>query len=285
MRNVMVTGAGMTRFGKFPDRGVRSLTEEATREALKDANAPAGEVEMVFFANAVAGLITGLLGVPIVNVENACASASTAFNLAYLAIASGQAEVALAVGAEKMTHEDKQRAFKAIGTAVDLEQMQELEAQMAADRARPDSGSPATLVADAPPGSSRSFFMDIYAGMSRKYMEKSGATARDFAEIAVKNHHHGALNPKAQYRNEVTVEEVLESREVSNPLTLLMCSPVGDGAAALVLCSEEYAKRVGAETVRVLTSVLLSGQDDGEEPATVRTAKRAYEMAGVGPED
>ena len=299
MRNVMVTGAGMTRFGKFPDRGVRSLTEEATREALKDANAPAGEVEMVFFANAVAGLITGqemiqgqvalrntgLLGVPIVNVENACASASTAFNLAYLAIASGQAEVALAVGAEKMTHEDKQRAFKAIGTAVDLEQMQELEAQMAADRARPDSGSPATLVADAPPGSSRSFFMDIYAGMSRKYMEKSGATARDFAEIAVKNHHHGALNPKAQYRNEVTVEEVLESREVSNPLTLLMCSPVGDGAAALVLCSEEYAKRVGAETVRVLTSVLLSGQDDGEEPATERTAKRAYEMAGVGPED
>jgi acetyl-CoA acyltransferase len=300
MRDVMITGAGMTRFGKFPDRGVRSLAEEAVREALGDANAEANEVEMVFFANAVAGLITGqemiqgqvalrntgLLGVPIVNVENACASASTAFNLAYLAVASGQAEVALAVGAEKMTHEDKQRAFKAIGTAVDLEQVEELEALVASSRARPDdSGSPAMLVADAPPGSSRSFFMDIYAAMTRQYMQKSGATPRDFAEVAVKNHHHGSLNPKAQYRSEVTVEEVLESREVSNPLTLLMCSPVGDGAAALVLCSEEYAKRVGVETVRVLTSVLLSGQDDGEEPATERTAKRAYEMAGVGPED
>src|SRR5215210_7036243 len=235
MRDVVITGAGMTRFGKFPDRGVRSLAEEAVREALGDANAEANEVEMVFFANAVAGLITGqemiqgqvalrntgLLGVPIVNVENACASASTAFNLAYLAVASGQAEVALALGASS--------------------------------RARPDdSGSPAMLVADAPPGSSRSFFMDIYAAMTRQYMQKSGATPRDFAEVAVKNHHHGSLNPKAQYRSEVTVEEVLESREVSNPLTLLMCSPVGDGAAALVLCSEEYAKRVGAETVRVL---------------------------------
>jgi acetyl-CoA acetyltransferase len=141
------------------------------------------------------------------------------------------------------------------------------------------------LVADAPPGSGRSFFMDIYADMTRQYMQKSGATARDFAEVAVKNHHHGALNPRAQYRNEVTAGEVLESREISPPLTLLMCSPIGDGAAALVLCSEEYAKRVGAETVRVLTSVLLSGQDDGDEPATERAAKRAYEMAGVGPED
>lgn len=299
MRNVVIAGAGMTRFGKFLDRGVRSLAEEATREALEDAGASPGDVEMVFFGNAVAGLITGqemiqgqvalrntgLLGTPMVNVENACATASTAANLAWLAVASGQAEVALAIGAEKMTHEDKMRSFEAIGAAVDLEQVQELEERMAANKAGPDSGSPATLVADAPPGASRSFFMDVYADMSRRYMEKSGATAHDFAEIAVKNHTHGALNPKAQYREEVTAEQVLESREISAPLTLLMCSPIGDGAAALVLCSEDYAKRAGADPVRVLASVLLSGRDDGDEPVSERAARRAYDIAGVAPED
>jgi acetyl-CoA acetyltransferase len=104
--------------------------------------------------------------------------------------------------------------------------------------------------------------MDVYAHMARRYMEESGATPRDFAEVAVKSHVHGALNPKAQYRQEVTAEEVLESREISAPLTLLMCSPIGDGAAALVLCSEDYAKRVGADAVRVLSSALVSAREE-----------------------
>ncbi|MDQ4002401.1 MAG: thiolase family protein [Actinomycetota bacterium] len=299
MRDVLIAGAGMTRFGKFMDRSTRSLAEEATVAALNDAATPVEEVGMVFFGNAASGLVTGqemirgqaalrntgLLGLPMVNVENACASASTAVHLAWLAVSSGQVEVAIALGAEKMTHEDKQRTFEAIGAAVDLEELEDLEARVSDAGAEPESGSPMPMTAEAPPGTSRSFFMDVYSHMARRYMEKSGATPRDFAEVAVKNHAHGALNPKAQYQQEVTVEEVLESREISSPLTLMMCSPIGDGAAALVLCSEDYAQRVGADAVRVLSSALVSTREGDEVAAAERAAKRAYELAGVGPED
>src|SRR6266540_1236482 len=248
MGDVHVIGAAMTRFGKFMDRSVRSLAEEAVRDALDDASVAPGEVDIAFFSNAVAGVLTGqemirgqvalrhtgLLGIPIVNVENACASASTAFYLAWMAVASGTAEVALAVGAEKLTHPDKARSFAAIGTAVDLEQLGDLERQMAH---RAGGGSPGEA------GGGRSFFMDVYASTTQAYMERGGATAEDFAQVSVKNHHHGALNPKAQYREEVTLEQVLGGRRIAGPLTLLMCSPIGDGAAALVLCSEERARR------------------------------------------
>jgi acetyl-CoA acyltransferase len=134
---------------------------------------------------------------------------------------------------------------------------------------------------------SASFFMDIYAANSRAYMQSSGATREDFATVAVKSHRHAALNPKAQYRKEVTVEEVLASREIAYPLTLLMCSPIGDGAAAIVVCSEEFARRLNGQAVRILSTALVSGRDrvDGEPSAAQRAAKRAYEEASVGPED
>jgi acetyl-CoA acetyltransferase len=300
MHEVMVAGVGMTRFGKFPERDTRSLAEDATREALSDAGVPVGGVGMVFFGNAASGLVTGqemirgqaalrntgLLGLPIVNVENACASSSTAFHLAWMAVASGQAEVALAVGAEKLTHEDKRRAFEAIGAAVDLDEKEELQARFSGAGIGVGGGSPMALTAETPTASgSRSFFMDVYADAARRYMEESGATVRDFAEVAVKSHQHGALNPKAQYRNPVTVEEVLESREIAHPLTLLMCSPIGDGAAALVLCSEEYARRAGADAVRVLASSLVSVKEGDEKGTAARAAEKAYEASGVGPED
>jgi acetyl-CoA acyltransferase len=285
MRDVVITGASMTRFGKFPDRGVRSLAEEAVGDALTDAGLTADAIEMAFFSNAVAGIITGqemirgqvalrhtgLLGIPIVNVENACASASTAFYLAWLAVAGGAADVALAVGAEKLTHPDKAKSFAAIGTAVDLNQVSELREEVGG---KEEGG-----------GGSRSFFMDIYANIARHYMAASGATPQDFAQVAVKNHRHGALNPKAQYRDEVTVEQVLDSRTISGPLTLLMCSPIGDGAAALVLCSAEYARRLDAQPVRIRSTALVSGRDRGEdEPEAVqRAARRAYDQAGIAP--
>ena len=118
-------------------------------------------------------------------------------------------------------------------------------------------------------------------------MERSGATVEDFARVAVKNHHHGARNPKAQYRDEVTIEEVLASREISWPLTLLMCSPIGDGAAAVVVCSDDYARRAGVAPVRVRASTLVSGTDRarGESAAIERAAQQAYDQAGIGPED
>jgi acetyl-CoA acyltransferase len=294
--SVVVAGVGMTRFGKYLERGVRSLAEEAVGDALKDAGLEPKDVQTAYFANAVSGLITGqemirgqvalrntgLLGIPIFNVENACASAASAFHLAWLAVASGQYDVALAVGAEKLFHEDKTRAFRAIGTAVDLESLQELKKKMA------ETQSKAAASGDQKAGENRSFFMDIYASMTREYMNQSGATAEDFADVAVKNHDHGALNPRAQYRNRCTREEVLASREISPPLTLMMCSPIGDGAAAAILCSEKVASRLGVrKPVAVRASVLISGRDrKADEPgAAERAAKRAYEVAGIGPED
>lgn len=301
MREVVVAGAAMTRFGKFMDSTIRSLAEEATRDALADANAEPSDVGMAFFSNATAGILTGqemirgqvalrhtgLLGIPIVNVENACASASSAFSLACMAVGSGAVDVALAIGAEKMTHPDKAKSFAAIGTAVDLLQLDDLKRRMQepAGDAERVQGSPIPGQGDA--GGKRSFFMDVYAHNTRAYMDRSGATVEDFAEVAVKNHHHGAFNPKAQYRDEVTVDDVLASREISWPLTLLMCSPIGDGAAAVVVCSEEYARRLDIDPVRVRASVLVSGTDrgPGEPGAVERAAERAYEQAGIGPDD
>jgi acetyl-CoA acetyltransferase len=172
------------------------------------------------------------------------------------------------VGSEKLTHPDKQKSFAAIGSAVDLGQRAEMEARLGTS------------------GEHRSFFMDIYAGLAREYMGRSGATVADFARVVVKNQRHGALNPNAQYGGEFSVEEVLASREVASPLTLLMCSPIGDGAAAVVVCSPEHARRLGAD-VKVASTVLLSGRDRNGvgQPVTERAARRAYERAGLGPED
>lgn len=303
MTGVKVVGAAMTRFGKFPDANIRTLAEEAVSGALGDAGVTAADVEMVFFSNAAAGVLTdqemirgqaalrhtGLLGLPIVNVENACASASTAFHLAVNAVASGSVEVALAIGSEKLTHEDKTRSFAAIGNAVDLFELEKLKKWMR-ERPRPvavGGGESADPVGEDA-GSTRSFFMDIYAARTRAYMERTGATREDFAQVAVKSHEHAALNPKAQYRTPVTVEEVLESRVVTDPLTLLMCSPIGDGAAAVVVCSSERAKQLtGVQPVSVRSCVLTSGTDmlNGEAPAATRASQQAYEQAGIGPDE
>jgi acetyl-CoA acetyltransferase len=304
MRDVFVAGAAMTRFGKFMDSTIRSLAEEATQAALADAGVEPSAVEMAFFANATAGILTGqemirgqvalrhtgLLGIPIVNVENACASASSAFSLACMAVGSGSVDVALAIGSEKMTHPDKAKSFAAIGTAVDLLQLDDLKRWMGESPADAEGvqGSPIPAAADAGDGSTKkSMFMDVYAVNTRAYMERSGATAEDFARVAVKNHHHGALNPNAQYRDEITVEDVLASREIAWPLTLLMCSPIGDGAAAVVVCSEDYARRRGIDPLRVRANVLVSGTDRApDEPGAVeRAAQRAFEQAGIGPDD
>jgi acetyl-CoA acyltransferase len=129
--------------------------------------------------------------------------------------------------------------------------------------------------------------MDVYAAMATEYARESGATEADFADVAVKNGRHGALNPKAQYRNGVTREQVLASRVISAPLRLLMCSPVGDGAAAIVVCSEAFARRHGGAEVRVRACVLRSGTDraTGDLPGVTLAAQAAYERAGLGPED
>ncbi len=275
-RSAYVTGVAMTQFGKFPDRPVYAFAGEAVSGALADAGATADDVDAVVFSNAAAGIITGqemirgqcalrdtgLLGRPIFNVENACASGSTAFHLGCTLLAAGSADVVLVVGAERLSHDDRGRTFSAFESAVDVER--------------------APVSPSAP---EQSVFMDIYAQMTRDYMKRSNATLEDFAQLAVKSHANAALNPFAQYRELVTVEQVLESRVIADPLRLLMCSPVGDGAAALVLASRRGLERLGdCRPVEVRSSVVLAGSQDGSSIVTT-AARRAYAAAGITPAD
>ncbi len=277
MKNIVIAGVGMTSFGKFPDRNLRSLCEEAVHIALTDAGVTAQDVDAVYFGNAAAGVVigqemiraqsslrnTGLAGKPMFNVENACASSSTALYLARLAVASGECETALVVGAEKLSHEDKAVSFGAFGKAVDLEE---------------------PLPADVSKGSG-SLFMDIYAAKTRKWMEKNGATPEDFAAVCVKSRRAGSLNPFAQFRKETTIDEVLNSRTVSDPLTLFMCSSIGDGASAIFICSEDYARKLAVKPVFIKASSIVTATDPMTELVAIRAAKAAYEQAAIGPED
>ncbi|MDH5856470.1 thiolase family protein [Lampropedia aestuarii] len=281
MKDVVIAGVGMTPFGYFLQQSVRDLAQAATAEALADASLTAQDIGFVTFSNAASGLMngqeciraeaalrhTGLLGVPMVNVENACASGATAFHLAWLQVASGQVDVALAVGAEKLSHPDKSVALSAMSAGTDLSELAELQARW--------GGS-----------ADRTIFMDIYAQMARALMARTGANKEDFARIAVKSHRGGALNPKAQFRQEVTLEQVLASRAIADPLHLLMCSPIGDGAAALVLMTRETAEKKGLNIVHVKASVLTTGLGDAPGPSAAhRAAYKAYDIAGIGPQD
>jgi acetyl-CoA acetyltransferase len=292
---VVVGGVGMTHFGKFPDRGLKSLSGEAVRDALADAGVEPAAVQLAVVGNAVAGLITGqecirgqvvlrecgIGGIPIFNVENACASASSAFHLAWQQVAAGQVDVALALGVEKLTHPDKARTFAAFGAAVDVELLEQLKEALRAPRPAGDAS------AGSGNGQKSSMFMEVYAAIVRAHMDKYGTTREQMAKVAVKNHANGALNPRAQYRDIVDIDDVLASREIAYPLTLLMCSPIGDGAAAAVVVSPEYARAHGITGPRVAASVVVSGNLPGatDEMSEVRAAQRAYELAGVAPAD
>jgi acetyl-CoA acetyltransferase len=272
VRDVYVAGVGMTLFARQPDRTLKGLAAEAVTAALQDAGLEAREVQAAYFANAVGGSITGqemvagqvalrplgLHGIPVFNVENACASAASAFHLAWQAVGAGVCDVALAVGAEKMTHADKARSFAAIGGSVDVE----------------------TVPAGQP--TDRSFLMDLYAQAATCYMEASGATVEDFAAVVVKNQLHGMRNRLAQYGSELSIEDVLSSRLVVSPFTLLMCSPISDGAAAALLVSQDVARRIGRTTRVAASTVRTAGP--GARVSGV-AAQAAYAMAGLGPKD
>jgi acetyl-CoA acetyltransferase len=298
MRRVAVVGAGMTRFGKWMDKTLKDLGREAVEAAMKEAGVDKPQIEAAIVGNATAGLITGQemikaqvilreMGfgdIPMINTENACASSSTAFHLAWMYVASGMYDCVLALGVEKLYHEDKRRSFQAIGSAVDMTAIQDLLKATAA-RGRKDGEKPAESGEGA--GEKRSMFMDFYAANAREHMKRYGTTAVQFAKIAVKSHQNASLNPYAQYRETYSVEDILNSPMVAEPLTRLMCSPIGDGAAALVLCSEEKARQLTTKPVWVTASILGSGKDraPGEPGVTTRMAKKAYEMAGLGPDD
>lgn len=270
----------MTRFGKFPDRSPKAMVAEVVAATLADAGLAPEAIEAVYVSNVFAASLQGqesvrgqvwldgtpLAGVPVFNVENACASGSTAVSLGRTAIAAGEAENVLVLGVEKMTHPERGKALRVMEGAMDQERLPELRRSLGLEDA---AGSP---------------FMEVYAEYARAYSERSGATQEDFARVASKNHAHGALNPRAQFRELFSVEEILAARPVSGPLTVPMCAPIGDGAAAAVLTGAAAGDAL-ARSVRLLSSVVGAGLRGRPEQVVADTARRAFDRAGISPGD
>lgn len=291
---VHIGGIHMTRFGVHPEETVKSLTAQAVSGALNDAGAKLEQVEAAFFGNMGQGVLEGQHSVPgqmalrsmgleragIVNVENACATGSSAFALAVAQVKAGLADVVLAVGVEKMNVGSRTDSLKVFDGAYDVLDPDGLQQTLA------DLGG-----ADFDEGSGeRSIFMDIYGAMTRAHMRLFGTTQEHLAVVSSKNHSHSVHNPKAHFRKAMSVEEVLAGRPLAFPLTVPMCSPITDGAAAAVVVSDAGLRRLGSEApIRVLASVIGSGAtrppEDYEYHITRLLARRAYEQAGIGPED
>jgi len=297
MTQVYVAGVGMTPFVRHLDKSIHDLSGAAAALALQDAGAEGAAVEAVYFASATNGALqgqhsipgpiaarrAGLSGVPVFSVENACASGSSAFNLAVQAIKAGEADVVLALGAEKMNIADKARMFAVFDSGWDVETVE---------------ANKATLLAlgagiEPPPGTTSdkpySVFMDVYAAFCRQHMRRYGTTQRQIAAVAAKNHQHSVHNPLAQFRDALSIEQVMVAPPITWPLTLPMCSPISDGAAAAILCSPAGLRRMGnaGRAVKVLSSVILTGiehaPEDREQGIGYRAAMRAYDRAGLGP--
>jgi acetyl-CoA acetyltransferase len=244
--------------------GVRApvLAGQAAQRAIADCAIDPYRIEAIFAGSgrSTAGLAQhtlleiGLLsGIPAINVENACASSSSALFLAWLAIASGQYDAVLVVGAETLSTE---------------------------------SGGPLALDDEAREEAPALTFPAWYALKANRLVQTGIATVEDLALVAVKNRQQGALNPYAQQREPVSLETVLSSRMIADPLTLLQCCPSSDGAAAAIVCSEQVARSLGVPLIRIAGIALLSGRPHGTVPdVTALAARKAYEQAGIGPED
>jgi acetyl-CoA acetyltransferase len=303
MKDVYIVGTSCTSFGKLAERSFQDLTREAYLGALADAGLPGGgAIEQAWFGNCGMGAWGqgGIRGqvcftplvkeglfperVPMLNVESGCATASHAFHGAWKDILSGEQQMTLALGVEKLYSPDKPaRLGEIFNTAID-----QLEPQLWHDyyaAAGAQAGKPFET------GPNRTVFMDTYAMQAAWHMKRYGTTQRQIAIACSKNHKNGSLNPKAQYRFEVSVDEVLADRPVSFPLTRSMCSPIGDGAAAAILCSEEMLaslpRAVQERAVKVRAQVLSGGKYRKlDEPGLTRiAAQRAYERAGLKPSD
>ncbi len=279
MRSVSIIGVGLTKFGEHWDRGFRELVVEAASKAVADAGIEGREIQAIYGGVMASGrligqehigaLIADQLGmnpVPSTRVEAACASGGVALKSGFLAVASGMYDVVAVGGGEKMTEVSTEDVATALGGAGD----QEWELFHGAT------------------------FPALYALMARRHMKEYGTTEEQMAMVAVKNHSNACLNPFAQYQREISVEEVMNSGYIASPLKLLDCSPITDGAAAVILCATEKLRELApnAEPIEVIASTqasdslaLASRKSLTELSATREAAARAYRMAGVGPKD
>lgn len=300
--NVYITGIGHTPLGKHPDLSVKQLTEQAVRLALADGGTQLDDIQAAWFSNVRQGQMEkqnsirgqcalhamGFSGIPIFNIENACASSSSGLFNACLAIEAGMFDVALVVGTEKMFYPDKKtEMMNAFFGGTDIHRLQQTWAffcEMETDpEVRQRLNSPGAW-------NTQSFFMDIYAALARLHMRTYGTTQRQIAHAAAKNHAHSAMNPLAQYRTSMTVDEVLATPEIAWPLTRAMCAPISDGAAAVVLQSARTLPAGRRErAVQVLglgaASTVSRPITDMDRHCVHLAARRAYAMADITPDD
>ncbi|NKY58333.1 thiolase family protein [Nocardia flavorosea] len=293
-----IVGVGMTPFRYDVASTVKGLTAAAITAACSDAGVSPGAIDSVFFANSGQGVLEGqhavrgqvalramgIQGVPVTNVENACAGGSTALTSAIAAVRAGMADVALAVGVEKMSDPDRSRSFEIFAGGWDVTAA---EVTMARLRTLGTSVKVPTQYHDL---NGKSLFMDVYAALIKDHMARFGTTTYDLAVVTEKNRTHAAGNPGAQFRSPMTAAEVLASRMVTWPLTVPMCAPLADGAAAAIVCREESLNRFSrGRAVRIAASALGTGTDRNVDDFTnhlvSRTARRAYDEAGIGPHD
>ena len=300
--NIYIIGVGMIKFGKYLEKSIKQLTGEALELVLEDCGLKRRDIEAAWFSNTGWGMYTfqhsirgqvaltvnGLDKIPITNVENACASGSTAFHGAWTAVKAGLYDCVLAIGAEKLYDEDRAKVMRGFMAGTDVEEMMKRMAEYAEKeqkRKEKEAKIRGTEVKKEKPGG-HSVFMDFYAMGARNHMQKYGSTQRQLAVIAAKAHNNSTLNPLAQYTFPQTVEQVMADREVAYPLTRAMCAPIGDGSAAAIICSESFLKKNPSKrAIKVLASVLKSGSRTGENDISQRAAERAYELTSLGPED
>mgnify|MGYP000008675893 CR=1 FL=1 len=273
MREVAVIGCGMTKFGELWDKSLRDLFVEAAIKAIDDAGVD--HIDSMYVGCMSSGLFVGqehlgalladylgVSGIPSARIESACASGGMALRQGFIEVASGMSDIVLVGGVEKMT--DCHDVTYALATAAD----QEYEAYFGVT------------------------FPGLYALIARAHMERYGTTREQLAHVAVKNHRNGALNPNAQFRREITVEDVINATKVADPLTLLDCSPVSDGAACVILCPLELAKKYQDIPIKILASgaatdtIALHQREDITTLKAVKlSAERAFKQAGLKPED
>lgn len=275
MRDVAIIGVSQTKFGELWEKSFRDLVVEAGVAAIRDANMVGDDLDAMYIGNMSGGLFvgqehigaliaehSGLAPIPATRVEAACASGGLALRQAIMAVASGYYDHVMAAGVEKMT--DVVDATPAIAAAAD----QEWEAQQGVT------------------------FPSLYAMMARRHMYEYGTTREQIAGFAVLGHKNGALNPKAQFQREISIDAVLNSTKVAEPLNLLDCSPVSDGAAAVIVVPADEAHKytdtpvyVRASTQASDTIALHSRKSLTTIQSTVLASRKAYEIAGLKPED
>jgi acetyl-CoA C-acetyltransferase len=273
MRDVVVIGAGMTKFGELWGKSIKDIFVEAALKAIEDAGVKqidsmyVGAMSSGLFVGqehlgAVMGDYLGVTPIPATHVESACASGGVSFRQAYLEVASGASDIVLAGGVEKMT--DGADVTEALATAAD----QEYEVYQGVT------------------------FPGLYAMIAHAHMKEFGTTRKQLAAVAVKNHRNGAKNPNAQFRSEITIDQVLNATMVSDPFGLLDCSPVSDGAAAVIVTTMEIAKKLKKKPIKVIASAqasdtiaLHSRPSITTIGSVVNAAKKAYKMAGLKPSD